>query len=392
MKWEFISQDEKLIFGDHAHPHHGDQRLLPLWVADMDFQAPPAVVEALTERAQQGIFGYSVPCDSYYEAVIAWFARRYNRKIEREWILVTPGVVPALNMIVPAFVQPGEKILIQPPVYHPFFKVITNHETQMVTNPLIFEDGRYAMDFDDLARKTADPQLKMAILCSPHNPVGRVWTASELARFGEICLENDVLIISDEIHCDLIYEGQSFTSFANISAEFEQKSIVCTAPSKTFNLAGLKCSNIIIPDEEMRGKLEQVMLSRGVFGTNAFGIVATEAAYNHGEAWLAAVMDYIQANYRAMEAFFAEHLPQIKVVKSQGTYLAWVDFSALGLGPKARRDLLFDEARVYLNSGADFGLEGANFERLNLACPRSILMTALERIHQVIKRQEPAAV
>ena len=386
VKWEFIATEDAIIYGDHAHPRHGDQRLLPMWIADMDFRAPPAVIESLTERAKQGVFGYSAPCDSYYETVIAWFTRRYNRVIEREWIVVTPGVVPALNMIVPSFVKPGEKILVQPPVYHPFFSVIENHGAEMVANSLILEDGRYRMDFEDLARKAADPQVKMAILCHPHNPVGRVWSKEELARFGEICLENDVLVISDEIHCDLIYDGHSFVSFASISEEFERKSIICTAPSKSFNLAGLKTSNIIIPDKALRLKLMETMMRSGMFGTNAFGIVAAEAAYNHGEAWLSAVMDYIQSNYRAMVDFFSEHLPQIRVIQPEGTYLAWVDFGALGLDPEARHDLFFNKARVYLNSGAVFGAEGADFERFNLACTRSTLMTALERIKSVIEQ------
>ncbi|VAW33826.1 Cystathionine beta-lyase, partial [hydrothermal vent metagenome] len=261
VKWEFqFDADHNATFGDHAHPKHGDERLLPMWVADMDFRCPPPVVEAVVARAQRGVFGYCMPTDSYYEAVISWFARRYGRSIERDWIVTTPGVVPAVNLLIQTFTQPGDKVLIQRPVYHPFTNSIENNGREMVSNSLVLQNGlsprrrgsRYQMDFDDLAAKVADPALKMAVLCSPHNPVARVWSAEELTRFGEICLDNDVLVIADEIHCDLLYKDVTFTSFANISERFAQNSIVCTAASKTFNIAGLKLSNIIILDEEMR--------------------------------------------------------------------------------------------------------------------------------------------
>lgn len=242
------------------------------------------------------------------------------------------------------------------------------------------------MDFDDLAQKAADPAVKMAILCSPHNPIGRVWTAEELTRFGEICMENDVLVIADEVHCDLIYKGYSFTSFASLSEKFAQNSFVCTAASKTFNLAGLKTSNIITPNRDLKERFEKTLVRNGLFGANAFGIVAVEAAYNHGEEWLAEAMDYIEDNYRFMESFIAEHLPQLKIIRPQGTYLVWVDFSNLGLDPASRKAWLMDEARVYLNEGELFGPEGEGFERFNIACPRSILEEALKRIKGTINR------
>lgn len=373
-KWEQEPKD----YDEQANPAAG--RLLPLWVADMDFRTPPAVVEALVKRAEHGIFGYSTATDSYYEAVIDWHKRRYGRSIEKEWIVLAPGVVPALNMIVQSFIQPGDKVLIQRPVYYPFFKAIENHGGEIVSNSLVYENGRYQMDFADLAEKAADPDVKMAILCSPHNPVSRVWTRDELLQFGQICLENDVLVVSDEIHCDLIHPGYSFTSFASLGDEFEQKSIVCTAPSKTFNLAGLHTSNIIIPDPEMRQRVKQTMDKHRMPGANPFGLTATEAAYNHGGAWLDAVMDYVADNYAFMEAYLAQHLPQMKPIPPEGTYLLWVDCQKLGLDPAARRQLLLNEARVYLDEGELFGLEGEMFERFNLACPRSVLAEALERI------------
>ena len=380
IKWEFLFEGHKLVFGDHAQAKHGRDRLLPMWVADMDFRCPPAVIDALTERVAHGIFGYTMPSDSYYTAVIDWMARRYGVVVEREWLVLTPGVVPALNMLVDTLIAPGEKVLVQRPVYYPFFAAIENNGGEIVSNTLVLENGRYTIDFDDLAAKAADPAVKMAILCSPHNPVGRVWTREELTRFGEICLANDVLVISDEIHCDLIYDGVAFTSFAAINETFAQKSIICTAPSKTFNMAGLKTSNIIIQDKEIRAKLNKTLLRHGLLGGNALGLVATEAAYNHGEAWLAEVMAYIEANYHFMVAYLAEHLPQLEVIRPEGTYLVWVDCRKLGLDAAARRQLLLGEAKVFLDNGEMFGPEGEGFERFNLACPRSILAEALERI------------
>jgi len=385
IKWEFIIEDDQIIFGDHADPKHGEDRLLPMWVADMDFRCPPAVIEALTERAQQGIFGYSYPCDSYFEAVISWIQRRYGWQIERDWIVITPGVVPAVNMAVQSFVKPGQKVLVQRPVYYPFFDAIRLNGAEIVSNSLRLEDGRYVMDFDDLAEKAADPELTMAILCSPHNPVGRVWTAEELARFGQICLENDVLVIADEVHCDLIHSGHTFTSFATVDERFPEKSITCLAASKSFNLAGLKISNIIIPDEALRQEFTTTMMRHGLFGANAFGLVAVEAAYNDGEAWLAAAMEYVEGNYRYMADYIDRYLPQLKVIRPQGTYLVWVDFRALGLDPEARKEMMMEEAKVYLDEGELFGPEGEGFERFNIACPRSIVAEALERIREAIE-------
>lgn len=393
VKWEFqFDADHNATQSDAAHPKHGRNRLLPLWVADMDFRCPPPVVEAVAQRAQRGVFGYCMPTDSYYEAVINWFARRYGRAIQRDWIVLTPGVVPALNLLIQTFTQPGDKVLIQRPVYHPFTHAIENNEREVVSNSLVLQDGDfgrlspgcYQMDFDDLAAKAADPAVKMAILCSPHNPVARVWTAEELTHFGEICLDNNVLIISDEIHCDLIYNDVTFTSFASISEQFAQNSIVCTAASKTFNLAGLKLSNIIIPSEEIRSPFQKTIERTGLLGTNSFGVVAIEAAYNFGEEWLTAVMEYVETNYNFMCDFLARHLPQIRPLPTEGTYLAWLDCRALELTPEERKKLIFDKARLYLDEGEMFGSEGEGFERINLACPRALLAEALERLKTAI--------
>lgn len=383
-KWEFIMKGDQLIYANHAHPNQAGKRLLPLWVADMDFRCPPAVVEAVTDRARHGLYGYSEPCDSYYEAVVGWMDRRHSWAIDRDWIVHTPGVVPALHMLVQAFVAPGEKVLVQRPVYYPFSNAIESNQAQLVSNSLVYSDGDYKMDFDDLARKAADPAVKMAILSSPHNPVGRVWTRDELIRFGEICLEQDVLVVSDEVHNDLIYRDHTFTTFAKISADFARRSIVCTAASKSFNLAGLKLSNIVISNSALRERFAKTVRRNGLYGANPFGIVAVEAAYNHGEAWLEAAMEYVEANCQFMIDFLAEHLPQLRVIQPQGTYLVWVDWRALGLAPAERKSLLMEKARVYLDEGELFGPEGEGFERFNIACPRSILEEALNRIKDTI--------
>lgn len=383
-KWEFIMKGDQLIYGNHSHPNQAGKRLLPLWVADMDFRCPPAVVEAVTDRARHGVYGYSEPCDSYYEAVVGWMDRRHSWAIDRDWIVHTPGVVPALHLLVQAFVAPGEKVLVQRPVYYPFSNAIESNQAQLVSNSLVYSDGDYKMDFDDLARKVADPAVKMAILSSPHNPVGRVWTRDELIRFGEICLEYNVLVVSDEVHNDLIYRDHTFTTFAKISADFARRSIVCTAASKSFNLAGLKLSNIVISNPALRERFVKTVRRSGLYGANPFGIVAVEAAYNYGEAWLEAAMEYVEANCQFMIDFLAEHLPQLRVIRPQGTYLVWVDWRALGLAPAERKSLLMEKARVYLDEGELFGPEGEGFERFNIACPRSILEEALNRIKDTI--------
>jgi cystathionine beta-lyase len=387
-KWEFLFEDEKAVFGDHADPARGREQLLPLWVADMDFRCPQPVIDAIKARADHGIFGYSLPDDAYYDAVVDWIRRRYGWQIEKEWLVLTPGVVPAINAMVAAFVAPGEKVILQGPVYHPFYEVVTNNDAHFVSNSLNLEDGRYQMDFADLAEKAADPAVKMAILCSPHNPVGRVWTEAELRRFGEICQENDVLVVADEIHCDLIYSHARFTAFGSLGEAFRQKSIICTAASKSFNLAGLKLSNIIVPNEELRATYITTLRRRSAFGANTFGLVATQAAYEAGEPWLAAVMAYVEDNYRFMVRYLAEHLPEVRAIRPDGTYLVWVDFRTLGLAPAARKHLMMESAKVFLDEGEMFGPEGEGFERFNIACPRSILERALARICAAVRGLE----
>ena len=383
-KWEFIQEGKDLKRPEHTDKFYGENRILPMWVADMDYPCPKPVVDALVARAEHGIYGYTAPTDSYYSAVVSWMKRRQGWEIDPEWICITPGVVPALNMLVRTFVSPGEKVLIQPPVYHPFFHAIENNQAELVANALIYENGRYRMDLADLEEKTQDPAVKLAILCSPHNPVGRVWTRDELLRFGEICIRNDVLIVSDEIHADLIYKGYAFTPFASLGEDFAQHVVVCTAPSKTFNLAGLKTSNILIPDEGLRREFKKTLGSNGLAGIGPFGLVALEAAYTHGEEWLDQVLEYIEANLAYLEDYVAQHIPRIRTVHPEGTYLVWLDCRTLGFDKWELKRLMLHEARVYLDEGFIFGPEGEGFERMNIACPRSILAEALERIKNAI--------
>ncbi len=380
VKWEFFREDA--ASGQHLHSEDafGDGRVLPMWVADMDFAAPQPVVDALARRAAHPIYGYAMPGDSYFAAVSGWMQRRHGWPVEREWIVPTPGVVPALYMLVRTFAAPGDKALVQPPVYHPFYTAVRHNDVELVCNPLLHDGGRYRMDFDDLAAKLADPAVKLAILCSPHNPVGRVWTAEELRRFGELCLANGVIVVSDEIHGDLVLPGQRFTPFACLGDELAHNSVICTAPSKTFNLAGLKTANILIPNPELRQRFVQTQVRSGLFGMNAFGLAATEAAYAAGDEWLEQALAYLDGNRRALEAFVAERMPQIVVAPLEGTYLAWLDCRRLGLDDGELMRLLHEEARVWPEPGQRFGAEGQGFIRLNIACPRSVLVEALQRI------------
>lgn len=384
-KWETIPGDNgELIVGDHAHPSRGDQQLLPMWVADMDFRVPEPVIEAMKKRVEHGIFGYTIIGDEYYQAVIDWIGRRTDWQIKKEWIVDASGIVPALYLIVRTFTDPGDKILIQRPVYHPFTNAIVENDREPVSNSLIFKDGHYEMDFDDLARKTADPKVKLALLCSPHNPGGRVWTREELQRFGEICLQNNVMVVADEIHCDLIFSDYQFVSYGSVCESFYQNSIFCRAASKTFNLAGLKTSTLIIPNDSIRDRFNKEKTKLGLKGPNLMGLVATQAAYEHGEPWLNDVMAYIEDNYLFLKSFLAEHVPLLKPIDPQGSYLIWIDCRALELSSEERKKLFFEKAKLYLISGEIFGPEGEGFERINLACPRQTVEKALHRIKRVV--------
>lgn len=388
MEYEFHKEINRINTAsekwDEVENLFGDKDLLPMWVADMDFRAPLPVIEAIKERAGHGIFGYTARSQSYYDAVIGWMRQRHNWSIKQEWICHSPGVVPALSIIIQTFTNPGDKIIIQPPVYYPFTNVIKRNGRTIVPNPLKFEGGQYTMDYDDLEGKI-DADTKAIIISSPHNPVGRVWTRDELIRLGEICLKHNILIVSDEIHFDLIYGGNEHTPFAAISEEFAQNSIICTSPSKTFNLAGMQTSNIIIPNEEIRVKYSEALETLNLGTISTFGLVATESAYRYGEEWLDKLLQYLQQNLDYLKDYIETNIKELKVIDPEGTYLVWIDCRGLGVDAKALEKLMQKEAKVALDEGYIFGIEGEGFTRINIACPRSILEEGLKRIDKAIE-------
>ncbi len=368
---------------DGAEGLFGAKDLLPLWVADMDFKVPEAVAEAVATKAAHGIFGYTTRDDSYYESIIRWMKTRHNWTVKREWICHSPGVVTALSLAVQAYTEPGDKVIVQPPVYYPFMSTTENNGREVVFNPLKETDGRYSMDFDDLKSKI-DDSVKLLMLCNPQNPGGTVWKKEDLEKLGEICLEHGILVISDEIHSDLVFEQGSHVPFASISDRFAENSITCTAPSKTFNLAGLQTSNIIIPNADLRSKFEAETARNSIGMPNSFGPAATEAAYTEGEAWLKDVLEYVQGNLQFITAYFAKHVPALKVRPLDATYLAWIDCRELGMTPEELETFFLSEAHVALNQGKVFGPGGEGFVRMNLACSRSIVEKAAQQIRSAV--------
>ncbi|MHA1258230.1 MAG: MalY/PatB family protein [Candidatus Heimdallarchaeaceae archaeon] len=363
--------------------------VLPLWVADMDFQCPQPVIEVIKKKAEEGIYGYSWHgTPEYYDSIIYWMKHRHQWKIEKEWVVYSPGVMPAISVIIRNFTNPGDKIIIQSPVYYPFFSSITKNGRQVVNNQLMFSNKGYSFDFDDFEEKAKDPLTKLFILCSPHNPVGRVWTKAELKKIGEICLENEILVVSDEIHHDLVLSGKKHIVFSQISEEFQENSIICTSPSKTFNLAGLQISNTIIANERIRKNFEYGLSGKNHLSIpNAFGSEALIAAYQEGEEWLNQVLVYIEKNFAYLKSFLEENLSDVEMIKPEGTYLAWLDFKKLAMKDKERKEFLLKKAKVAFNSGVDFGPGGEGFERINVACPRVILSECLKRVNKAIKSE-----
>lgn len=384
VKWEFVQESGNPLRWKKEARLPGSDGILPLWIADMDFPCPAPVVEALVARARHGIFGYTEKSPSYAGAVVRWMARRHGWRVSPEWICATPGVMPAVNLLIRTFVAPGEKVLVQPPVYYPFYSAVRNNGAAILENPLIVEGGRYVMDFDDLEKKTADPLLKMAILCNPHNPVGRVWTRSELARFGTLCRERGVLVVSDEIHGDIVHRGNRFTPFGNLGARHSGNACICTAPSKTFNLAGLHTSNIVIADKGLREQFERNLGRTGLLGVGPFGIAALEAAYNHGESWLEQVLEYIGGNLHFLMESIRSGIPRIGVIEPEGTYLVWLDCRKLGLAPPRLERFWIEKVKVRVDQGSLFGKGGEGFVRINIACPRVLLAEALGRLKRAV--------
>ncbi len=369
--------------GTHSVKYDGRQNMfgksdvIPVWVADMDFAAPPAVTRALAERAAHPIYGYTLFPDSLYDALIGWMQRRHGWAIQRDWIILCPGVVPSINAAVMAFTQPGESVIIQPPVYFPFFSAVTQTGRKLIQNPLHLENGRYTIDFDHLEQ--CAKEAKLLLLCSPHNPVGRVWQPAELERLLEIAAKHDLIIFSDEIHADLIYPGNQHHTLA-IFPEHAAKIITAVAPSKTFNIPGLNLSALIIPDQFIRNAVTQVFNTLHISASNPFSIAAFEAAYREGEAWLEALLIYLRDTRDCVETFLAGHLPEIKVIKAEGTYLLWLDCRAWDRTDAQLKYFFIHEAGVGMSPGILFGTEGSGFMRLNIGAPRQAVLRVLERI------------
>jgi len=357
-----------------------NKKALPLWVADMDFKSPQEVIDVLEKRVQHGIFGYTSIPEQYYKSIQKWYLNRQSWAIDMDDIIFTPGVVTAISAGIQAFTKTGDEVIIQPPVYFPFKKTILNNGRQLLKNELIKNKTGYSIDFDDLEKKAQRKSAKLLILCSPHNPIGRVWRKEELFRMGQICEENNVKVISDEIHGDLIFDGHKQVPYASINKEMADHSMICTAPSKTFNMAGLDNSNIIISNNLMKTDYINILEKNDLMRPNLLGLEGTLAAYENGEKWLQEVMDYIQENYKYLRDYCAKHLPRIKVNEPEGTYLVWLDFSEYNLTDKALENKLMEDAKVILNQGYVFGSSGSGYVRLNLASPRQMIEEALERI------------
>lgn len=362
--------------------HRND--LLPLWIADMDFRLPEEIVDDIQKSVAHGIFGYSEVKSDYFESLYNWFKKYFNWETNEEWLTKTPGVVFAIALAIKAFTKEGESVMLQQPVYYPFSECIVDNNRKLVNNQLVYKDGKYSIDFEDFESKIINEKVKLFLLCNPHNPAGRVWTKDELTTLGNICLKHNVIVLSDEIHCDFTYPGHPHTVFASINEEFALNSIICTSPSKTFNMAGMQISNIFIPNKELRYRFRHELDASGYSQLNALGLVACKSAYSKGDAWLNELKIYLKENLDFVRLFLNEKLPQIKLVEPEGTYLVWLDCSALGLNYKELEKLVVDKAKLWLDGGIIFGKETALFERINIACPRSILKQALENLESAI--------
>ncbi|MCM1107021.1 MAG: pyridoxal phosphate-dependent aminotransferase [Blautia sp.] len=366
---------------DFAARRGKPEDVLPLWVADMDFKTSEQILDAIHRRVEHGIFGYTESGGRYFAAVAGWMKKRHGWEIESGWLVKTPGVVFALAMAVKAYTKEGDAVIIQQPVYYPFTEVIEDNGREVVSSDLILgEDGRYHIDFADFERKIVEHRIRLFLLCSPHNPAGRVWTEEELLKIGEICLKHHVVVVSDEIHADFVWGGRKHIVFAGLQKELEEISVTCTSPAKTFNLAGLQVSNILIPDGSLRRKFKKQIAAAGYSQLNAIGLTACEAAYCYGNEWYEAVTKYIEDNIRFMREYLQRELPQLTMVEPEGTYLVWVDFRGLGLTETRLEELIVKKAKLWLDSGAIFGKSGEGFERFNVACPRVTLEKALEQL------------
>lgn len=369
---------------DFAKRRGKPEDVLPLWVADMDFKTSSYVVDALIERAEHGIFGYSDTQEEYFNAVAGWMERHHHWKIWEEWLIKTPGVVFALAMAVKAFTEPGDSVLIQQPVYYPFSEVIRDNDRVIVSSDLILgEDNRYHIDLEDFEKQIVDHDVKMFLLCNPHNPSGRVFTKEELTGMGDLCVKYGVKVVSDEIHNDFVFQGEH-TVFAFVKKEYEDLCVVCTSPSKTFNLASMLISNIFIPGENMRKKFQHEVDAAGISQLSALGIVAAQTAYEKGDEWYHAMLSYVRENIAYVKAYIADHMPGVNVIDGEGTYLLWLDFRKTGIDPDELDRRIIYDAKLWLDSGKIFGKTGAGFQRINVAAPRKTVEECLERIRRIL--------
>lgn len=359
--------------------------VIPMWVADMDFEVAPKIVESIIKKANHKIFGYTIISDKYYEAEISWSKKRFNFDLKKEWIEATTGVIPSLSTILQTFCKKGDKVLIQSPVYHYFNIAIKRNELEILTNNLVYKNSNYEINFEDFENKLKNEKPKLFILCNPHNPVGRVWRKDELIKMGELCLKYNVLVISDEIHRDLVFKDYSFIPFASICEDFLQNSITCTSATKTFNLAGLKASNIIVANQDLRVKLNENLVKNEIKSLNIFGIESTISAYEYCEDWLEELLIYLEKNRDFLENFIAKNIPNIKVIKAEATYLMWLDISNFGLDSTTFTKKLEEIGKVRVISGSTFGENGDNFIRVNIACPKKILEQALNALKFTIE-------
>lgn len=360
--------------------------LLPLWVADMDFSLPSEVLNDITKRVNHGIFGYTDPMDDYYEIIQNWYKDQYGFEIQKDWILVTPGVVFALVLAIRAYTKEGDAVLIQQPVYYPFAECIIDNNRKLINNQLHYECGKYTIDFEDFEKKIVENEVKLFFLCNPHNPVGRVWTKQELLKIGQICIKHGVIIVADEIHADFVYGDRKHVVFASLSDEVKENCIICSSPSKTFNIAGLQLSNILIPNKRLYHLFQQEIGKVGYSQINTLGLIATKSVYTKGYEWYVELKEYLWNNYIFAKKFIDDFIPGIRVVEPEGTYLLWLDCSGLGLTEEELEDVITNKAKLWLDGGAIFGRETGLFQRINYACPRSILEQALVQLKNAINQ------
>jgi cysteine-S-conjugate beta-lyase len=369
---------------DFNREYFGTDDIIPMWVADMDFRTPDFVMEAIRKRTEHEIMGYTKRSHGFFQAIINWYKRRQNWSIEPDWIIFTPGIVPALHFSVRAFTSPGDKIIIQPPVYHPFFSVIEENQREILINPLTLRNGKYYMNLDNL-KDQLDDRVKLMLLCHPHNPVGRNWTPEELTELGNICLERNILIISDEIHSDLILPGQKHVPLAAISSSFAEITITCIAPSKTFNLAGLSTAVVVISDSMKRKVFSREIETSHLWVGNIFGNIALEAAYRNGDGWLDQLMNYLLNNFKILDFYLKQFIPEIKLIWPEATYLAWLNMSGLNLDEASLKYFMIHKAGLGCNDGSVFGPGGQGFQRMNIACPKVILNKSLDQLRHAVK-------